>query len=128
MIADVFSYARTRLKVLGFGEWPDAFSYDGIPKTQIEKVYHLDLGTVKGVSNNQRSQLSEVPFTIRLFKTPSKSAIEQRDACVALGDRIINDFISAKNRFNQAGIKNVSFSSLAVEKIAKTNEAGSLVK
>lgn len=128
MIGDVFSYARTRLKAQGLTEWTGGFTFENIPKTKLDSVFHLDMGQARGAGNNQLTQTIEVPFTVRVFCSPAKDSRARIDDGIKRGDSVIADFIAAKNRFNQPGIKNISFDAMEIVNISKSNDNGVIVK
>lgn len=128
MIGDVIFYARARMKALGLKESDQPFSSDTVPKTLLDKSYNLVLGVARGVSNNQNMQQTEVPIIITVYRSPARDVRPRVDDGAALGDSIIAEFISAKNRTTQAALKNVAFNTLSIESLSKTNDNGVLIK
>lgn len=127
MIADVFTFARARMRVLGFTEWLGGFNRD-VPKTQLNTRFHLELGQPTNAGNDQDNFSIEVPFTVRTFVAPAKNTPPLIDQMIARGDTIIADFVKVLNRQTVAGIKNVQFNTMTVEPLDESNDNGVILQ
>lgn len=128
MISDVKPYARARMQALGYTEWTDGFNFQNIPRTLLDKAFHVALGPISGVSNNQDHQIVNVGFTVRLFASQTRTPKDLIDASVIRADAAILEMIKPTNRLVQASIKNVTFNSLDIEELDDSNDNGIIVR
>ncbi len=125
---DVLLYCRTRLKALGRTEHTATFNYENTPRTRLATMFHVELGTTNGVSNNQDNQVGNVPVTVRIPFAPAREVMPIRDAAVVFADTVIADFLNPRNRLTQANsLKNVAFDSMNIEPLAESNDNGVVV-
>lgn len=128
MIADVREYARSRLDVLGYDEWSDGFDFKDIPLTKLDESYHLELGSVRGVSNNQTSLVMECPFTVRLFISPSGDPKSLIDQGIDVADTVIADLMKSSNRTLYSGLQNIGFVGMTIEPLDQNNDNGVIIR
>lgn len=128
MISHALSYCRSRLISLGYKEWGSSFEAENIPKTRLEKSFHLKMGLVRGVSNNQNVQIIEAPIEISIFCPPERESKTAVNNAVEKFDALIVDLIKAENRLNFDGIKTVNFESFALESLGKSNDNGIILR
>ncbi len=128
MIAGVFAYARTRLKALGYREWTGGFTFKNIPITQLDSAFYLELGKATGQGNNQDALFIRVPLTVRLFKGPASNIAKSIDQGIAIGDKVIDDFMTAEHRTTQDEIKNIEFESFGVDPLSDSDDSGVIIE
>lgn len=128
MISDVLGYARARMVSLGFVEWADGFNDANIPSVRLSKAFHVSLGLIQGVKNNQADQVVEVPFTIEAFQAPGRDTKARIDRAALLGDNILSDVMASANRLTQSGVKNISFRTMELRPLAESNDNGVILK
>ena len=127
-IAGVKTYARARMRSLGYTEWMDGFNFANIPSTLLNSRFHVALGDSIGISNNQDNQTIESEFTIRIFRQGTADPKTSIDTATTSADTVITDLLRASNRLTQTEIKNVRFNSMAIEPIDVSNDNGLIVR
>lgn len=128
MISGVLTYARARMKSLGFKEHDDAFNPDNIARTERDTTYHLELGEFARDGEKQDNSHILVPFIVRLYKSIERDTNAARDAALVNADNIIDDFTAASNRLNDANIKTCVFDNGTIETLADENDNAMIVK
>lgn len=128
MISGVKAYARLRMAALGYREHYDGFNFKNIPATQMDRLFHVELGESIGISNNQDSQDIETEFTIRIFRAAGSNPKTLIDNAVVLADTVIADLLKASNRLTQTEIKTVRFNLMAIEPNDLTNDNAIIVR
>ena len=127
MISDALAYIRSRMKVLNLKEWEDAFNKENVPKTRMGCLYHLEVGLIEGISNNQYDQEIEAPVTVQIFVPPSRDTKSIRESAISITDTVISDIIKAENRLTfSASLKTVRFISCSIEPLSDTNDNGAI--
>lgn len=127
MISDALGYFRSRLKALNYKEWDEAFTKENIPKTRMGCMFHLELGTIEGISNNQYDQVIEVPVTVQLFVPAMRDTKSVRDSAISITDSVISDIIKAGNRLTYSdSLKTVRFITASIEPLSDSNDNGAI--
>lgn len=124
MISDVFDYARSRMKALGFKEWAGGFALDNVPRTILDGTYSVQMNQVTGLSVSQDGQELEVPFTVRIYSAPGRDPSGLIDSMISKVDLVVSDFLKASHRTLHAGVKNIGFNSMVLEQLANSNDNG----
>lgn len=127
MIADALRYFRDRMTGLGRVEWKDP-DFGTIPKTKLGRSFHLVHGQIRGVSNNQDYQSIDVDVVLRIPFAPDRRPTDLADEAAEFSDTVLADILSAKNRCVQTGIKNVTFNTMTLEKLADSNDNGVVIE
>ena len=115
-------YFQSIMKDLGFDEWRKSLEPDNIPKSLIKKVYHLQIGSIQGLSQNQQALDMSVSVTVSFLVSGGRdemSGIEDAER-VALG--IIREAVSVSKKILAEGIVNVEFQSQTNEAISGRND------
>ena len=132
MIAAVLPYARGRLEALGLTEWIDGFNAENIPSTQLDNTFMVDLGTITTRQMNQTDLVLEVPFIVTIFKSVIRDNNQRIDDAISSADSVIDEMLKVSNRLNQSVtgdyLKDVKFSSMAIEPLNATDDNGVVVK
>lgn len=128
MIDDVKPYARARMKKLGKTEWSDGFNFANIPRTLLDKSFHLELQEAQELSNNQDNLMVNQPFYLRLFRAQVFKVRDAIDEEAAYLKPVIDEFLAPKNRLTQPRIKNIVLNSVLIEKLDQSNDNGVIVK
>lgn len=121
-LASVLAYPRARMKALGFVEHDDAENFENIPRTLLDRAFHLEMETFARDGENQDNMEMAVPFTLKFFKGITRDTLAARDAAIVSSDTIIDAFILASNRLTSSGIKTVVFDSGRIEELATDND------
>jgi len=114
-------YFRARMNAIGFSnEWHEAFTTENIPRTRIDKAFHILLGNGSGIRQNQDDQEITIPVGMQLFFLSGRDEEQGRIAAMTEAERIIKEVCAPKNRVTQAsdGIKDVrlnSFEAVALD-------------
>lgn len=115
-------YFRTHLDSLNYKEWKDAFNYDNIPSTIINRSYHIDTptGGRRGAYTNG-SQPLEHDCVIRVFFKGYRYPATAIDDAMSAYDTILATVLDADNRLG-AGIKNIYLNSCTIKPYAPSND------
>ena len=122
MIAGCLDYCRGRLNTLGLVEWTDSFNFENIPRTLLDDIYHIELGTVSRKAEHHDNIEINVPMTVRVFGRAFVDTGAGRDAAFIQSDTIIDDFITAANRLTDNSIKTIQFDNMALQPLNDTND------
>jgi len=126
-LEQVKGYFRSRLPSLGFVEWSDGFNFTNIPKTLLNDRWHLEMGRVTNVSQNQPLQL-RWPVTLRLFKSPGRDPRTLMDDAILSLDIVLADLLTAENRVAYSdNFKNLYLDSFRLEQLGETNDNGVII-
>lgn len=120
-VSDVRSYFRARLNSLGLKEWDSPFE-EQAPENIIDRSYHVILGEMASIKNNQRDLELNVPVAIDVMIKGYRKNIEGYDKAVTLFDSILLEILAAANRLTQPSIKNILISSAGLERFATSND------
>jgi hypothetical protein len=113
------------MRALGYTEEWTGFDFQNIPKTALNRTFHLETGDTRGDGPaDQQSQDVETDFVIRIFRAPSGKPGTLIDQGVAGGEAVIMDLIKVANRTTQAGFKNVSFDYMSSKPLNDENDNG----
>jgi hypothetical protein len=121
---NVLPFFRSHLQTLGYREWDDAFNNENIPSSKIDKSYHLELGSVSSLGNNQIVQSVSVPVTARVYFKAFKKTSEARDLAIKSGRLIVERILLPKYRVTgfETGLKNIELESMTVEAGSLSND------
>jgi len=127
-LSAVRTYARERvIASTGREEWNDV-SWKNIPRTNLDRYFHVEFLPAFGIQNNQDNQDIDSGFLIRLFMQPDRYPNEIVDRATELADTVLADILSAGNRTTQLGIKNVRFDNMAIEPLDTSNDNGLVIQ
>lgn len=121
-LSEIRPYFRSHMDALNFKEHKDAFNYENIPSTIINKSYHLDTGTGgrKGEYTNQ-SQDIEHDCVVRVFFKGYRYPALAIDEAMTSYDTILARVLSAENRL-QVGIKNIYLNDVSIKPYQASND------
>lgn len=122
MITGSLTYCRNILTGLGLVEWTDAFNFENIPRTLLDDMFHIQVGTVSRRNEHHDNIEINVPLTIRTFGRSFVDTGAGRDSAINLGDSIIDEFVKASNRLNDTDIKTIQFDNLNLQALNDTND------
>lgn len=121
-------YLRARMTALGYTEWVDGFNFENIPATLLDTRFHLETGSMRGVSNNQDSQIVEIPITLRTFYAATRDPKTLIDDADSDAQTILSALLLGTNRLAYSGLQNLLFDTLDLEPLDKTNDNGIIMK
>lgn len=111
-VQNIKPYFRARMLALGYdNEHEEAFDTTEIPSTRIDNAFHILLGNLTGLSNNQNHQEILVPVGLQMFFKAYRVEEDGRLLAMSVMENIIKECCTASNRVTQAsdGIKDVRF-------------------
>lgn len=111
-LSAVRPYFRSVLGGLGFSEWDDAFNFDNIPDTIIDKSYHIGPVSSSNVTMQQRKLSYTASINIKVFFKGFRSPKDALDEAMIQGDNILAASLKPSTRNAGATLKNVNFDSL----------------
>lgn len=120
-LASVIPYFQTVMNELGHTEWTDAFNFENIPSTVIDRAYHLTLESGTGIKQNQNDIETQQPISVRLFVKGFRDPAEGRDRAVGYVEDVIQKALSASRRLT-GGLKNVQLQNMSYQAFGDTND------
>lgn len=113
---------RTQMNGLGFSEHKDAFNYENIPNTIINKAYHIDTptGGRKG-PYDQLSQEVEHDCVIRVFYKGFRYPADAVDLAMNDYGRILHTLLAPSVRLGTK-VKNIYLSDVAIKPLFPSND------
>jgi hypothetical protein len=121
-LSSVRSYMKTRCNALGFVEHKDAFNFENIARVQFNRAFHLQLGQVSGVKQNQTVQEVNAEVTVRLFFNGFRTPSDGVDLAIVESEKLIASCLKTENRLGGEYLKNLRFNSMSVEPFDSTND------
>ena len=124
-IQSIKPYFRARMLALGYEkEHPEAFSTASIASTLRDKTFHILIGDLSGVSNNQNHQVIEAGVGMQMFFKGYRKEEDGRLLSMAALESIIKEVCTSRNRVTQAldGIKDVKFISAEAVPVEDTQD------
>ena len=119
---EIRPYFENLLDAADHSQWSDGFASDNIPSNLLDRAYHIAIGPLVGISQNQQDQETQTTVTVRTFykgyndpKTAIDTAIEQTQL-------IMQSCVKPSNRVATGGIKNVIFSEANIDPIDGSND------
>ncbi len=124
-LANVIPYFRSVMTTLNHQEWRDALADDNIPKTLLDRAFHMRLGEATTIKQNQEVIEITQPIAIQLFVKGYRNTADGRDRAVGYQDAIVKKALETDRRCANAtytGIKNVQFQSTAINELSNDND------
>lgn len=120
-LAAVKPYFRTKLKTLGHTEWTDAFNFENIPSTVLDKCFHLEFGNFEPGQQNNNAIEFEQKCIVRMFTKGFVNTATAMDTAITRVEAFIIVALG-RSRLTTTGIKNVKMTSMTFEPIAESND------
>jgi hypothetical protein len=120
--SEVRPYFRTILDTRGYGEWKDGFATDNIPASALDRSFHIQLGPISGLKQNQSDQESEVAVTLRTYYKGYRDPLEAIDFAISETEAIVKECVKVVNRAETTGILNVIFQESNIDPIDASND------
>lgn len=121
-LAAVLPYFRLILvSSMSHTEWKDAFNFENIPGTVLDKAFHLEFGNLDPGQQNQNAIEFEQKCIVRLFAKGGVDTTATRDRAIARAQELIQ-YALGRRRLTTTGIKNVKLSGLTFEPFADSND------
>lgn len=108
LYSEIRDYARGRLRPLGYTEWEDALNFENIPRTRLDRAFHLGSMNATTLQLNNDNSYDRVTFELSLFYKGFRSTGESMDRVQGFMDDVYKSFMEPKNRFTQRNVKNLS--------------------
>lgn len=125
-LVNIYPYFRSRLNSLGFEEWKDGFNLNNIPKTIIDKSYHILTPDQSGGPSNQNHQDIENTVIISFFLKGFRNPTEAKERAMLDIERIVKDVCNIRNR--TATLLNVVYNGSTMEAINADDDNQVLVQ
>lgn len=113
---------KTTMNALGYTEHTDAFNFENIAASRLDKGYHLSVGSIAGVGQNQSDIETNIPVTVRFFKKGFRDPAGARDSAITLAETIVTTLLAPAKRVGTSGIKNILFNSATPDPLAESND------
>lgn len=116
------AYFSARAEAQAYKKHYDGFATNNIPKSSLNKSYHVEAFVFNGVSHNQTDLNIEASCVVRLFFKGGRDVDSTiLDATIA-GDAYLSDVLASENRLTQTKIKNVILNTMTIEPYAESND------
>jgi hypothetical protein len=125
-LANIYPYFRARMNGLGFTEWPDGFNLENIPKTIINKSYHILTPDLAGGPSNQNHQDTDTSVTISFFEKGFRDPTEAKERAMLDIETIVKDVCNISNRTDT--LLNVVFDGGTIDPINASDDNQVLIQ
>lgn len=95
------------MESLGFVAVKDAFDFEQIGNTKLDKGFHVEQGTISGEAHNQNAVDFDNLQTLRFYAKGNKNTNLTMDQILTDLETILNTVMDISNRVN--GVRNVLF-------------------
>ena len=107
---------------LKYSEHYDGFPTDNVPKTRLDRAFHVEAFTFNGSPQNQLDVRVDVPVTVRLFFKGYKIVNETILQATLAGESYIEKVLASETRLRHTDIRNVIFNQMFIEPYSGTND------
>lgn len=116
------AYFSARAESQAYKKHYDGFAINNIPKSSLNKSYHVEAFVFNGITHNQTDLNIEASCVVRLFFKGGRDVDSTiLDATIA-GDAYLSDVLASENRLTQTKIKNVILNTMTIEPYAESND------
>lgn len=113
-LVDVRTYFKTKLNGLGFTQWTDAFDFQNIPNTVLDKNYFLETKTFSRISQNQIDLNLKCDVNVIVFLKGYRNLDTAYTESLSKALLIIKELTKISNAKTQSNIKNVNIESFDI--------------
>lgn len=128
MITEALTYFRDRMGSLGYSEWEERHEVQNIPDSRLDKAWVLEVGQARGISQNPTALEAEVPVTVYIYRSATRSPSKRTLEAMAAADAVVMDVLKSSNRLTQPVLKTVRFDLMTVDRLSESNDNGVTVK
>ena len=122
-LSDVRPYFRTRLEALNYREHDDGFNLENVPASSIHEKYHIGIGEISGVQNNQDIQTLSTSVVVSVFLRATRDVNAGIDDAMSRLDALFDEILVVDKRLKEAeGIHNVTLTSADISELALSND------
>lgn len=125
-LSNLRSYFKSNMNALSYREHKDAFNFDNIASTRIDRGYHLEAGPVVQVSQNQHDVVLSASVSIRVFLKGYRYPGDALDDAYTKAESIIKRFLKASNRVGST-VKNIELGTCNFEPFSGDNVNDNIV-
>ena len=116
------AYFSTRAESQAYKKHYDGFATNNIPKSSLNKSYHVEAFVFNGISHNQTDLNIEASCVVRLFFKGGRDVDSTISDATIAGDAYLSDVLASENRLTQTKIKNVILNTMTIEPYAESND------
>lgn len=128
-LSEVRPYFRARMNYLGYTEWADAFNFENIPESILDKSYHIDANQIRVISFNQADLSIDHSVTLRLFLKGFRTPKDALDSAMIRLDAIYQEVLKPGNRLTgTGGLRNVLLDSTDLQPLSRSNDNAVMVE
>jgi len=123
-LTKVIPYVRDKMTLLGFEEWEDEFNIDNIPRSQLDKTYHLEIGLIDGSEASHTCFDFDFPLimTVHSCLTGPQGSSKAAEEMLELTDRILCSVLALEDRYSQEGFLKITPTSVDFEPLSSSND------
>src|SRR5574343_1265873 len=114
-------YFIARCEAKGLTEHHDGFNEENIAASNLDRAFHILLGTFSGRKLNQTDQEIDCPVTVSFFIKGFRDPASAIDEAVQLEEDLLKEILKNSNRLGQC-LKNVVFNSSSREALSGDND------
>jgi hypothetical protein len=115
------TYFRDRLSG-HLNEWKDEFNVENVPRSMLEKVYHLGMEGVSFSDQNQHDLVVQCSVRLTFFKIGFRSTSDNADSVYQTAEELITVCTESKYALTGEQVKLVRFASLSVDRVSTSND------
>jgi hypothetical protein len=97
-LSNIRPYFRERLELLGFSEHEDGFNVENIPKTKLNKSFHISVPSIQGGAINHTHQDTVSGVEVSLFFCGFRNVGLAIDDAILSVETIVKDVCRVSNR------------------------------
>jgi len=116
------AYFSTIAEDLSYRKHYDGFAINNVPKSSLNKSYHVEAFVFNGISHNQTDLIMEATCVVRLFFKGGRDVDSTISDATIAGDAYLSDVLASDNRLTQTKIKNVILNTMTIEPYAESND------
>lgn len=116
------AYFSSRAEAQAYKKHYDGFATNNIPKSSLNKSYHVEAFVFNGISHNQTDLNIEASCVVRLFFKGGRDVDSTISDATIAGDDYLSDVLASENRLTQTKIKNVILNTMTIEPYAESND------
>lgn len=123
-LTDVTPYFQSKMDSLGYKEWQDEYNTDNIPRGQLDKVYHLEVGLIDGSEASHTCFTFNFPVIMTLHSciTGSQGSSKAMEEMLGVVNTVLCNLLAVEERYSQNGFLKIVPVSIDNEPMALSND------
>jgi len=118
----VREYIRNRMSTLSLKEWTDEKNVENIPRSLLEKVFHVELSSGTELSQNQTDLVVQLLPTVTIFKIGYRNTSQNADEIFTKIETVIKAVTNTPLAVTQDQMKIIRLENFTVDQINVSND------